>query len=300
MTKKVIVLGASGMLGSMVSGYLVNNPELSVLGTTREQFDAEQFAHGRPQKIALEADTIINCIGVIKPFCKDTDPAGVQRAIIINGLFPHRLATAAKANGVKVIQIATDCVYSGQKGNYAEDAPHDALDVYGKTKSLGEVFDKSLLNIRCSIIGPEIKNKVSLLEWFLGNAPGSELKGFTHHNWNGVTTLQFAKLCEKIIMKEGVYESLLERSSLHHFLPNSTVNKYELLQLMQEVFETEFIIKPVGDVGPAVDRTIGTKYQLLGSLYPAGQMRDALGELRDYMDDQDQTETKSNLSAKAS
>ena len=283
MTSRVIVLGGSGMLGSMVSGYLARNPGLSVLGVMREGFDAEQFVYGRPQKTALDADYIINCIGIIKPFCRDTDPIGVQRAIIVNGLFPHKLAEVAKAKGAKVIQIATDCVYSGQKGNYPEDALHDALDVYGKTKSLGEVFDKSLLNIRCSIIGPEIKNKVSLLEWFLGNAPGSELKGFTHHKWNGVTTLQFAKLCETIILKEGTYESLLEVSGLHHFLPNSTVDKYELLQLMQEAFGTKFSIKPVGDVGPAIDRTMATKYPLLGSLYPAGQMRDALIELRKYM-----------------
>src|SRR5580704_11736904 len=97
MAKKIIVLGASGMLGSMVSGYLAKNPKLSVLGAVRDTFDAEQFVYGRPQKTTLGADVIINCIGVIKPFCKDTDPAGVQRAIIINGLFPHKLAAAAKS-----------------------------------------------------------------------------------------------------------------------------------------------------------------------------------------------------------
>ena len=82
------------------------------------------------------------------------------------------------------MQIATDCVYSGKKGSYNEDDLHDALDVYGKTKSLGEAQSPNLLNIRCSIIGPEQGKHVSLLEWFLTQEPGAKLQGFAHHHWN--------------------------------------------------------------------------------------------------------------------
>src|SRR6188768_1202155 len=193
--KRVIVLGATGMLGSMVCSYLKRNSDFEVVGTTRGTFDARKFVAGETQKEELRADTIINCIGVIKPFCKDTDRQGVIHAIEVNALFPHRLAAEAKRVGARVIQIATDCVYSGAKGDYIETDAHDALDVYGKSKSLGEVFDGSLLNIRCSIIGPELKSKSSLLEWCLSNRDGATLSGFAHHRWNGVTTLQFAQLC---------------------------------------------------------------------------------------------------------
>jgi dTDP-4-dehydrorhamnose reductase len=280
---KVLVLGASGMLGSMVHGYLKRNSSLQVTGTTRETFDAQAFALGVPQVQALDADFAVNCIGVIKPFCKDNDAAGVRRAIAINADFPHKLAAAAKTEGARVIQIATDCVFSGAKGQYLESDPHDALDVYGKTKSLGEVFDGSLLNVRCSIIGPEKQNHVSLLDWFLGNPDGAELKGFTHHLWNGVTTLQYAKLCERVIETNGLYEKLLAISPIHHFLPNSRVNKYELLKMIGEAFCRKIDVQAVGDVGPPVDRTIGTKYSLLREAYPGGSMRDALGELAAYI-----------------
>jgi dTDP-4-dehydrorhamnose reductase len=276
---KVLVLGSSGMLGSMVYGYLKRNPKLEVSGTTRDVFDAEAFAAGVPQKRELEAEWILNCIGVIKPFCKDNDAAGVRRAIAVNAVFPHKLAAEAKARAARVVQIATDCVYSGAKGQYVETDPHDALDVYGKTKSLGEVFDGSLLNVRCSIIGPELKNHVSLLDWFLGNKDGAELKGFTHHRWNGVTTLQYAKLCERIMQTPGLYERLLGISHVHHFLPNTAVDKYELLSQMNEVFGRKMKIQPVGDVGPAIDRTIASKHALLREVYPAGSRRDALVEL---------------------
>jgi dTDP-4-dehydrorhamnose reductase len=280
--KKIIVLGATGMLGSMVYGYLRKNSTVEVVGTDRSTFDAQRFLAGEKQKKDLKAEFIINCIGVIKPFCKDTDPAGVINAIEVNALFPHLLATEAKRHRAKVIQIATDCVYSGTKGNYIETDSHDALDVYGKSKSLGEVFDRSLLNIRCSIIGPEIRNKLSLLEWCLGNADGAELKGFSHHHWNGVTTLQFAKLCEIIIAAEHLYEELLEISPVHHFVPNTTVDKFELLNLIAEIYSRRFEIARVDNIGPAIDRTLSTKYDLLPEFYPRRTMREALLELREY------------------
>jgi len=110
---------------------------------------------------------------------------------------PHALAqaTAKVLPMAKVLQIATDCVYSGKTGNYDEAAKHDALDVYGKTKSLGEVNARHVLNIRCSIIGPELKGRLSLLEWFLSQPTGARVNGYAHHQWNGITTLQFAELC---------------------------------------------------------------------------------------------------------
>lgn len=281
---KVVVLGATGMLGSMVYSYLKSNPKLSVVGTTRSEFDASEFVSSGRGKDLISGDYVINCIGIIKPFCKDNDPAGVVRAITVNGLFPHRLAQSARERDVRVIQIATDCVYSGVKGAYQETDAHDALDVYGKSKSLGEAFDKGLLNIRCSIIGPEPKSKVSLLEWFLNSADGSELNGFTHHRWNGVTTLQFAKLCEAIVLAPKMYENLLEISHLHHFVPNTTVNKYELLQQMASVFKKNVQIKAVNNVGAPVDRTLSTQHKKLAEIYPSGiQMESALKELRDYM-----------------
>ena len=280
--KKIIVLGATGMLGSMVYGYFKRNASFDVVGTDRRTFDAQRFVAGEPQKQELRADTIVNCIGVIKPFCKDTDPLGVVQAIEVNALFPHHLAAQAKRLGARVIQIATDCVYSGAKGDYIETDAHDALDVYGKSKSLGEVFDRSLLNIRCSIIGPELRNKLSLLEWCLSNRDGAVLKGFAHHHWNGVTTLQFAMLCETIVSSGNLYEELLEISPLHHFVPNATVDKFELLNLIAEVYNRKFEITRVDNIGPPVNRTLATKYGLLSQIYPHQSMRDALVQLRKY------------------
>jgi dTDP-4-dehydrorhamnose reductase len=288
---RVLVFGTTGMLGSMVLRRLTGESGLEAHGASRTgfggtiAFDASRAAS--EQAVGLFAggkwDYWINCIGVIKPYCKDNDPAGVRNALRVNAVFPHELAAIAKENGVRLIQIATDCVFSGARGSYLESDPHDALDVYGKTKSLGEVLDESALNIRVSIIGPELKNRVSLLEWFLGQPPGSELKGFTHHRWNGISTLRFAEICREIVAR-GRYDSLVRQSAVHHYVPADAVDKYELLNIFQEVFGANHRIVPVGDIGPAVDRTLASRYGALAEILPPVTIAEDLRRLRAYME----------------
>jgi dTDP-4-dehydrorhamnose reductase len=272
----VLVFGSTGMLGSTVYRSLSSVESLNVGFTSRGAsgpgglpFDALQPLEPQFERLCASSkwDYWINCIGVIKPYCKDNDPVGVRNALRVNALFPHELAAVARRNGIRVIQIATDCVYSGAAGGYIESDPHDALDVYGKTKSLGEVFDGGILNLRVSIVGPEQGRQSSLLEWFLAQSPGAELKGFTHHRWNGVTTLRFAQLCQAIL-SAGAYDELVRESHVHHYVPADIVTKYELLKIFQDVFGTDYRISAVGDVGPAVDRTLSSKYSRLGQLLP--------------------------------
>ncbi len=289
MKQKVAVLGATGMLGSMVDRYFRAGGQLEVYSSVRTDtvgpqqfyFDASQYVcgSGALPGILKEVDYLINCIGVLKPYSKDDDEAGVIRAIEINALLPHRLAEDLKQSSVKIIQIATDCVYSGRTGNYTEDSPHDALDVYGKSKSLGEVREPNYLNLRCSIIGPELKAKLGLLEWFLNQKPGAKLSGFAHHQWNGISTLQFAKICEKIILS-GQWENLRKASYVHHFIPNNAVSKYDLLNIFQRVFNTTFMIEKISDVGEALDRTLSSKFDLLESMFGKTDLEQAVRELK--------------------
>jgi dTDP-4-dehydrorhamnose reductase len=229
------------MLGSMVFDYLSKNPKFNVYGTVRDEkyqknrvliFNAYNISELEQEQFRkLKIDYIINCIGITKPFSKDDDPAGVVRAIKINADFSWELSKYAEKYDIKILQIGTDCVYSGKKGMYDEDAPHDPVDVYGKSKSLGEVFDGTTLIIRTSIIGPEFKKETTFLfEWFLNQPKGGNIGGFEHHIWNGTTTLQFAQICEKII-ETNSFEKLIKISHVHHFTPNNTVNKFQLMNI---------------------------------------------------------------------
>ena len=297
--KKILVLGVTGMLGSMVYDFLSKKNGYELMGTARDAkgtffegdkkilaFDVFQDDIGKLLKKS-KPDYVINCIGIIKPYCKDGDEAGMFRAIEINARFPHLLSGVCKENGCRVIQIATDCVYSGQKGAYVESDLHDALDVYGKSKSLGEVISPNFLNIRSSVIGPEIRNKLSLLEWFFSRKDGEVLNGFTHHKWNGVTTLQFAEMCDQIVaLGEDAFDDMVKQSPVFHLVLNKTVDKYQLLNIFSRVFGKEVEIKKVDNIGQPVDRSISSKHnhfkkdKLL-------EMETAISSLKKYMQSSD-------------
>ena len=146
---KIVVLGAGGMLGSMVACVAASRSDLEVVATLRDQvsvqglpvdaagiqwraLDVEVATSSELTELLRDASWVINAIGVIKPYIRDTDAASVQRAILVNSLFPQVLATVAEECGCRVLQIATDCVYSGTSGGYCEDAPHDALRQPGR------------------------------------------------------------------------------------------------------------------------------------------------------------------------
>lgn len=255
----VLVLGSTGMLGSMVYDVLRKDGPLSVSGTARDA-EASSAASSVRRLHAESGDTVdlygvdwvVNCIGVIKPYIRDDNRDEAMRAIHVNALFPMRLAAAAERSGTRVIQIATDCVYSGRDGNYDERAAHDATDVYGKTKSMGEVRSPKVIHLRCSIIGPEVRGFVSLLAWFLKQDANATLNGYRNHRWNGVTTLHFAKICAGIIRQAPTLPHV------QHVVPSGDVTKAELLRsFAREYGRKSVTIKDV-DAPTVVDRCLRT------------------------------------------
>ena len=116
---------------------------------------------------------------------------------MVNSVLPNVLSEIKNmyANkNLQVIHVTTDCVYNGKTGGYDENSPHECIDDYSMSKSLGE--NKNLTNIRTSIIGEEITYKKSLLEWVRSNKAGSTIYGYVNHLWNGVTCLELAKFID--------------------------------------------------------------------------------------------------------
>ena len=268
--QKVLVLGGTGMLGAMVVDTFSREPKVDVTATVREQsllsrwrafypavswstLDAESFLEEEVASAVRDCAWVVNCIGVIKPYIRDDRAAEVERAVRVNALFPYTLGGAAEKAGAKVLQIATDCVYSGAKGKYREGDPHDALDVYGKTKSLGEANLPNLHHLRCSIVGPEHTSFLSLLEWFRRQPGNAKVGGYLNHEWNGVTTLHFARLCLGIVRKKPPVPRL------QHVVPDGTVTKEALLRHFSAAFgRGDITIDPM-HAKTVVDRTLGTE-----------------------------------------
>lgn len=215
-------------------------------------FDAENASYEEMVELLGDCDYAINAIGIIKPYIHDNIPAETERAVRVNALFPHVLARAAETSQTVILQIATDCVYSGAKGDYIENDLHDALDVYGKSKSLGEVPAPGICHLRCSIIGPEPKAHVSLLDWFLGQEKDASVNGFTNHHWNGVTTIHFGKFCL------GIIKGKVALPQLQHVVPTGKITKSDLLaSFAKEYGRTDITINPMA-ADKIIDRTLAT------------------------------------------
>jgi dTDP-4-dehydrorhamnose reductase len=278
------------MLGGTVLRHLQGVSGIQVRGTARRadaddllSFDVDSDIEAMLEELwaIFPADLVINAIGVLNRYCRDDDPVGVRRATRINALFPHDLNAAIRSRHpeARVIHATTDCVYSGRDGPYDEHALHDPVDFYGRSKSLGEVQDHRWLNLRCSIIGPEADPRGSLLDWFLSQPRGATLQGYAHHHWNGVTTLQFAQLCERLA-DPGAFDALRAMGHTVHYCPNEAVSKFELLGIFNEIWDRGCRIDSVSGPGPAVDR------RLASVLMPIDQrpMAEAVLSLKVWMD----------------
>jgi len=263
----ILVLGASGMLGSAVRHELA-----SCDGTQKEDPQAPGYLdvlETPPEEwLTRSYDYIVNCIGILKPAVKEKDPVSLSRAIRVNALFPHQLAALAPDS--RIIHLSTDGVFSGALDRpYVETDPTDCPDAYGKTKALGECPAPNVLNIRCSIIGRDPQFGKGLIEWILRSRDGEELSGFEDQLWNGVTTRQFGELCRRLIEAEA-FDRIRKESGVHHFCPNSAITKYDLLCAIREAAGHNIVIRRSRSGAPSA-RILGTLYSQLNVLYPGGR-----------------------------
>ncbi len=252
------------MLGKMCSLVFSDDSEIKLWGTHRGKENKFLFNNTNMELLNFDVfdreietvidkvnpDYVVNCIGRIKPTINEEDALSVGEAQKVNSELPIKLELLSGNNNFKIIQIGTDCVFSGLKGSYKVNDKYDALDIYGKTKAAGEIDNKQKMLIRTSIVGPEVKPGRSLLNWFLEQEQDARVNGFTNHLWNGITTLAFARVVKSVIINDS-YED-----KIFHLTPKDTISKFDLLTLFKESFRRkDILIEPV-DAEEIIDRTL--------------------------------------------
>lgn len=239
---RYLVLGAGGMAGHIITNYLLEQGE-DVEGLARRELsfckthvaDASDF---ETLKTIIEVgsyDVVINCIGLLNQFAE----ANIDQAILLNSYLPHFLAKVTKDMSTRVIHMSTDCVFSGKRGGYTESDNPDGETYYDKTKALGELNDQKNLTFRNSIIGPDINERgIGLFNWFMKQS--GEINGFEKSIWTGVTTLTLAKAMHKA--------SYYPVTGLLNLVNNTTINKYELVNLFNKYTNKKLVINRVDGV----------------------------------------------------
>ncbi|MEY8200134.1 MAG: SDR family oxidoreductase [Colwellia sp.] len=261
MSKKILILGANGMLGGSLHRYFSRDTGHHVLGSVRSESALEHLAsmgfdnvesgvdvtnQESLQKLIAEfrPDFVFNCIGLIKQLSQSKLPVP---AIEINSLLPHRLAALCTEFGARLVHFSTDCVFSGNAGGYTESSIPDATDIYGRSKLLGEVDYDDHITLRTSIIGHELNSGVSLVDWFLNQS--GHIKGFSKAVFSGLPTCYVAEFINKNIISSPNF------SGLYH-LSSYPIDKYTLLQLIKGIYGLEIEIEHDSDF--VIDRSLNS------------------------------------------
>ena len=256
---RILILGASGMLGHTMLRRLAAEPRHEVIGTVRSEAPLRALAAAAGARLIPGIDVeqpdslvrafaealpevVINCVGLVKQLADARDPL---RAVPINSLLPHRLAGLCQAVHARLVHVSTDCVFTGTRGHYREEDPADAGDLYGRSKLLGEVDYPHTITLRTSIIGPELSGNHGLLGWFLSQA--GELRGYRRAIFSGLPTVELATV---------IRDYVLPRPDLHglYHVASQPIDKYELLRLFAAAYARTNEIVP--DDRLVIDRSL--------------------------------------------
>lgn len=259
---RVLVLGASGMLGNAMVRVLSENSDWSVFGTVRSDgkkrfFEAKVAEHlivgidvehmdSLVKLLArIRPDVVVNCIGLVKQLADAEDPL---MAVPINSLLPHRLARLCELVGARLVHMGTDCVFNGKKGSYCENDSPDAEDVYGRSKLLGEVAYSHCITLRTSIIGHELQSSHGLIDWFLSQE--RQCKGYTRAIFSGFPTVVLAQIVRDVVIPRA------NLFGIYH-VATQPISKYDLLRIVAEVYGKTIEIVP--DASLMIDRSLNAE-----------------------------------------
>lgn len=256
---KVMILGASGMLGNAMMRYFMQSQAYNVYGSTRSDMaknllpdylhtniisnvDVDNFESIARQLSVIRPDIVINCVGLVKQL---DDSKDVLKIIPINTILPHRLVILCDLIGAKLIHISTDCVFSGSRGMYTEVDVADANDLYGRSKYLGEVDYPNAITLRTSIIGHELIGAYGLINWFLNQK--NRVEGYRKAIFSGLPTVEIARIIMEYVIPNP------EMHGVYH-LSSYPVNKYALLSMVADIYKKKISIEPNDEF--VIDRSL--------------------------------------------
>ena len=272
MSERVLILGGAGMLGHRLLLGLRGGCELWATvrrplreyerygifdrATTIDGIDATDIQSVIDTLAVVRPTVVINCVGIIKQ-----RPTAQDRllSLTVNAVLPQRLQRLCQAAGARLIHFSTDCVFRGDKGMYTEDDPSDAIDLYGRSKFLGETDGEGALTLRTSIIGRELDTRSGLVEWFLSQR-GGQVHGFTRAIYSGFTTHALARILRTIIADHRNLSGTVNVAS-------EPITKHDLLQLIRRAYHVDIDIVP--EATTCVDRSLdGSRFQRATGFVP--------------------------------
>lgn len=236
MSNGIVVTGAGGMLGKAVEEYCYEH-NIDVWGYGHDKMNiCDPHILEREIGLVTKPVAVINCAGNVHKGNTYT-----LDMVKTNALGPHVLAEHVKC---PIIHVSTDCVFSGMY-----DAPYpvswlpDPIDLYGRTKLVGEVKADHVLNVRTSFIGFDH----GLMRWLLDQGQSYNVEGWSNAMWSGSTVWAVARSLVQMALnfKEG---------GIEHLATIDAISKYDLLCFLGKIFNLSIVIH--NQMIPVIDRSL--------------------------------------------
>ena len=250
---KILILGSSGILGKTLQLYL-SKKNIDFLTISREKNNnrnitlknISNFKNLEELIFKIGPTHIINCIGVTK---FNNTYKNKKITVSLNTKMPIYLAEFCKLNKIYLLHISTDCVFSGEKGNYSDNSYKDSKDLYGLSKNIGEVKNKFTGTIRTSFIGPELNTKKSLLSWFLNEK--KFVRGYSKAFFSGLTSLELCKIIYNYFIKKNILQNKIIN------IGSRRISKFTLLTKIRKIFKKKINIVRYQNF--TIDRSLDSK-----------------------------------------
>lgn len=137
-TKKVLIIGAKGMLGQELVRVFLADENYEVIAWDRKEIDITDETQVKDKIGALAPEIIINA-AAYNAVDEAEEPGKFELAKKLNGLAPRFLAQAAKDLGAIFVHYSTDYVFDGEKKEgYLENDKPSPICNYGFSKLMGE------------------------------------------------------------------------------------------------------------------------------------------------------------------
>lgn len=228
--KKILVLGASGLLG--LNFALSAQDDYELLGVVHRHplkdapfqvVNADLLQVASLEEIVAEsgADLVVNCVALADLEACERKP---DQADLLNHHLAGRVAKTCKAADIRLAHISTDAVFDGQQGDYAENDVVNPLSVYAISKFNGEqlVRDENpdAIIARVNFFGWSLSGTRSLAEFFYANLKaGVQMKGLDDRFFNPLHAAQLSSILLKMLTK-GL-------SGIFHVGSPISLSKYE-------------------------------------------------------------------------
>jgi dTDP-4-dehydrorhamnose reductase len=132
--RRVLVTGASGMLGSDLAPALAG-AGMEVFARPKSDLDITSDGQVDSAFHEIHPEVVVNCAAFTRVDACETDPLAFE----VNAGAVERLADRCIRYHAQLVQISTDFVFDGDKRTpYVEDDPTAPLSAYGRSKDLGE------------------------------------------------------------------------------------------------------------------------------------------------------------------